>query len=44
MNDICKDCGKPIYWVEDLALWYHDSLADSLACPSTDVEPAGVTA
>ena len=44
--DTCKNCGKPIYWLDDLGLWYHWNLADALHCPtpSYQVEPAAVKA
>ena len=37
MNETCKDCGKPIHFVEHENRWYHDGLNDILACPSTDL-------
>lgn len=36
----CKDCGKKIYWVDDLSLWYHRDLRDMLTCPAVTIEPA----
>lgn len=44
MTSTCKDCGKPIYWVDDLSLWYHQRLSDALYCQAIYVEPAEVTA
>lgn len=35
----CKGCGKRIYWVDDLGLWYHSGLYDMLTCPADVVEP-----
>ena len=44
MNKTCKDCGKRIYWVDDLGVWYHWNQMDMLTCPSLKVEPAEVQA
>ena len=40
MTDTCKTCGKPIYWVSHLQLWYHEHSTDMLTCPAAVVEPA----
>ena len=42
MNEICKQCRKPIHWVdkgtEDGGAWYHDHLVDTFDCPAYPVE------
>jgi hypothetical protein len=42
MNATCRDCGKPVHLTRvgcdcGAQVWYHDSVADSQACPGTGV-------
>jgi hypothetical protein len=39
-TESCKDCGKTIYWVQDLGVWYHWNQIDMLTCPAERITPA----
>ena len=43
-DQMCADCGKPIYWAVGPEAWYHRNSADMLTCPAAEIEPAKTSA